>query len=96
MIESFSYHTIFINFPSPVLPVFNEKFVTQIAHLAVNNAVNTVATNELLCLNNAGTQISMFFISNEYSAPMAIGRIKILGAVLELPATRTANHAHFP
>ena len=27
--------------------------------------LNTVATDELLCLKNAGTQISMFFISNE-------------------------------
>ena len=37
-------------------------------------------------LKNAGTQISMFFTSNEYSAPMEIKRIKILGAVLTLPA----------
>jgi hypothetical protein len=37
-------------------------------------------------LKNAGAQISMFFTSNEYSATMAIKKIKILGAVLELPA----------
>ena len=29
------------------------------------NDLYTVATNELLCLKNAGTQISMFFTSNE-------------------------------
>ena len=33
-----------------------------------------------------GAQISLFFISYKYSAPMAIEKIKILGAVLELPA----------
>ena len=31
-----------------------------------------VATDELLCLKNAGTQISIFFTSNEYSAPITI------------------------
>ena len=35
-------------------------------------------TNKLLCLKNVGAQISMFFTSNEKSAPMEIGRIKIL------------------
>jgi hypothetical protein len=47
--------------------------------------VNTLATDELLCLKNAGTQISMFFISNEKSALMVIEKIKILWAILELP-----------
>ena len=46
----------------------------------------TVAKDELLCLKNPGAQISMFFTSNEYLAPMAIKIIIILGAVLELPA----------
>ena len=45
-----------------------------------------MATVELLCLKNAGAQISMFFTSNELSPPMAIKTIKILGAVLELPS----------
>jgi hypothetical protein len=46
--------------------------------------------SELLCLKNASAQISLFFTS---LAPMAIEKIKILGAVLELPA---ANPAHLP
>ena len=33
---------------------------------------HTLATDELLCLKNAGTQTSMVFTSNEESAPMAI------------------------
>ena len=50
---------------------------------------STVAMNELLCLKNAGAQISMVFTSNEYYwHPMAIEKIKILGAVLELPARK--------
>ena len=32
----------------------------------------TVAMNELLCLKNAGAQISTIFTSYKYSAPMAI------------------------
>ena len=46
--------------------------------------IYTVATDELLCMKNAGTKISMLFTSNEDLAPLAIEKIKILGAVLEL------------
>jgi hypothetical protein len=54
-----------------------------------------VATDELLCLKNAGTQISMFFTSNEYSAPIAIEKIKILGVVSELPAKQDCQSSPF-
>ena len=40
----------------------------------------------LLCPINWGTQLTMEISSNELSAPMAIEKIKLLGAVLELPA----------
>ena len=53
---------------------------------------HTVATDELLYLKNAGTQISMFFTSNEYSAPMAIEKIPI---VLELPARQHGHSSLF-
>ena len=46
--------------------------------------IYTLATDELLCMKNAGTKISMLFTSNEDLAPLAIEKIKILGAVLEL------------
>ena len=45
-----------------------------------------VAINELLYMKNAGAQIAMDFSKNKGLAPMAIEKIKILGAVLELPA----------
>ena len=32
--------------------------------------------------------------SNEFQAPMAIEKIKILGAIVELPAKCTVNSAH--
>ena len=51
-----------------------------------NAAVSTDFARKTFNLKNAGAQISLFFISYEYSAPMAIEKIKILGAVLELPA----------
>jgi hypothetical protein len=37
-------------------------------------------------------QISMFFTSNEYSAPMATKKIYILEAILDLPARQ---HSQF-
>ena len=46
----------------------------------------TVAINESLYMKNAGAQIAMDFSKNKGLAPMAIEKIKILGAVLELPA----------
>jgi hypothetical protein len=36
----------------------------------------------------------MFFTSNDESAPMAIEKIKILGAVLNYQLNSTANPAH--
>ena len=55
-----------------------------------------VATNELLCLKNAGAQISMFSTLNEKSAPMAIKKkIKILGAVLDLSAKQHCQFSPF-
>jgi hypothetical protein len=47
----------------------------------------TVATDELLCLKNAGTQISMFFTSIE--------KIKILVTVLELQARQHCQSSAF-
>ena len=45
-----------------------------------------MAKTELLYLKNVGAYVAMDFTWNEYSAPMAIEKIKILGAILELPA----------
>jgi pyridoxine 5'-phosphate synthase PdxJ len=53
-------------------------------HIRVKLPTLTAAINELLCLKNAGAQVSLFFNSYEQSASKAIEKIKILGAVLEL------------
>ena len=45
-----------------------------------------VAINDLLCMKNVGAQIAMDFSYNEGLAHMTIEKIKILGAILELPA----------
>jgi hypothetical protein len=55
-----------------------------------------VATDELLCLKNAGTQISMFSPQMNNQHPLQLKKMKILGAVLELPANSTAYPAHLP
>ena len=51
--------------------------------------------NELLGLKNAGAKISQFFTSYEQSAPMAIEKIKTLGAVLEVPAKQHCQLSPF-
>ena len=55
----------------------------------------TVATDELLCLKNAATQISMFFTSNELLAPMAIEKkSKFWEPIWSYQLNSTANLAH--
>jgi hypothetical protein len=46
-------------------------------------------------MKNAGTQWAIEISSNEYSASMAIEKIKILGAVLELPAKQHCQFSLF-
>jgi hypothetical protein len=45
--------------------------------------------------NKLGAQVSLKTSSNELSAPMAIEKIKILGAVLELPAEQHCQFSPF-
>ena len=48
------------------------------------------------CLRPAlGAQVAMNFIQNEGLAPMAVEKIKILGAVLELPAKQHCQFSLF-
>ena len=61
---------------------------------------NTPPRIDLLCMKNWDTQWTIEISSNESSALMAIEKIKIVGAVLELPAKQnsianSANLAHF-
>ena len=46
-------------------------------------------------MKNAGAQIAMDFSKNKGLAPMAIEKIKILGAVLELPAKQYCQFSSF-
>ena len=46
-------------------PVKNKKKLEPLCSHVLMQKIGTVATDELLCLKNAGTQISMFFTSNE-------------------------------
>ena len=66
----------------------NRNYVIKLCAVITSTVlcIFTVAINELLCLKNAGAQIAMDFSQNEGLAPMAIEKIKILGAILELPA----------
>ena len=47
---------------------------------------HTPLRNELICPKNVVAKVAMNFSKNEGLAPMAIEKIKILWAVLELPA----------
>ena len=42
-----------------------------------------------------GAKVAMDFTQDEYSAPMAIEKIKILGALLELPAKQHCQSSPF-
>jgi hypothetical protein len=44
---------------------------------------------------NVRAKVSMNFTLDKYSAPMAIAKIKILGAVLELPAKQHFRFGQF-
>ena len=46
----------------------------------------TLAKTEIIYPKNVRAKEVMDFTQDKYSAPMAIDKIKILGAVLELPA----------
>ena len=56
-----------------------------------------MTTDDFLCLKNVGTQISMSVVraSNELSAPIAIEKIEIPGAVLEVPVKRHCQSSPF-
>ena len=49
---------------------------------------NTMAMTEMIYPKIVGASVAMNFTKNGLSAPMAIEKIKILGAVLELPAKK--------
>ena len=56
----------------------------------------TLAKTKIIYPKNVGASVAMNFTQDKYSAPMAIEKIKILGAVLELPAKHhLANLAQF-
>ena len=55
----------------------------------------TMAETELLYPKNVGAKVAMDLTYNEYSTPMAIEKLKILGAVLELPAKQHRQFCPF-
>ena len=48
----------------------------------------------IIILENAGTQFSLFFTSNEQSTPMAIKKSKSWGLFWNYQLNSTANSAH--
>ena len=55
----------------------------------------TLSIEKIITLKNARAWVSMVFISNVELAPIAIEKIKILGAVLELPAKQHCRFDQF-
>ena len=55
---------------------------------------NTMAMTEVIYPKNVGASVAMNFTKNGLSAHMAIEKIKILEAVLELPAKQHCNLAN--
>ena len=57
--------------------------------------VTTLTKTEIIYPKNVDAQGAMDFTQDKYSAPRTIEKMKILGAVLELPA-KHGHHAHLP
>ena len=57
--------------------------------------LNTLLIAEILSGKNARAWVSMDFTQDKFSAPIAIEKIKILGAVLELPAKKHCQFSPF-
>ena len=55
----------------------------------------TLPTAEILSGKNARVWISINFTQDKYSAPRTIEKMKILGAVLELPAKQHCQSSPF-
>ena len=54
-----------------------------------------MAKTELLYPKNWGVEVAMDFTKSEYAAPRTIKKIKILGAVLEIPAIQHCQFGRF-
>ena len=59
------------------------------------HAYCTLPKKRLICPKNVGAQVPMEFSSNEQSAPIAIENVKILGAVMEIPAKQQNQFSPF-
>ena len=55
----------------------------------------TLANTEIIYPKNVGALVAMNFTSDKYSAPRAIEKMKILGALLELPAEQHCQSSPF-
>ena len=55
----------------------------------------TLAKTEIIQPKNVGAKAAMDFTQEKYSAPMPIEKIKILGALLQLPAKQHSQSSPF-
>ena len=71
-----------------IMPIIWRRYSVFQTHEA---AAKAAAVDELLCLKNAGSQVSMFFTRNEWSESRKNKRIIVLGDVLDLPANQNSK-----
>ena len=57
--------------------------------------LTTLAKTEIIYPKNVVASVAMNFSQDKYSAPMGIEKIKILGAILELPAKQHCQFSQF-
>ena len=67
----------------------------RILWLHSHNSAATLAKAEIIYPKNVGALVVMKFTQNELSAPIAIEKIKNLGALLELPAKQHCQFGQF-
>ena len=61
----------------------------------LSQLTNTVPIDRILGVKNVRAWVSMDFTEDKYSAPRTIEKMKILGAVLELPAKQHCQSSPF-
>ena len=78
--------------------IFDKKVLDQVSFIIYafkDLKPITLAKTKIRCQKNVRTKVALDFTSDEYSAPMAIEKIKILGALLELPAKQHCRFGQF-
>ena len=72
-----------------------QKYVIILNKNTDDTICNTLAKTEIIYPINVGALVAMNFTQDKYPAPRKIEKMKILGALLELPAKQHCQYSPF-